>query len=119
LKFKIDENLPAEAAAALRAFGYEADTVGDELLSGAEDHTISERVRSEARILITLDLDFANVRNYPPGEHPGIVVLRVKTQDKENVLAYIKRLAMVLRNRHPVGEFWIVDRDRIRFRLPE
>jgi hypothetical protein len=31
---------------------------------------------------VTLDLDFANIRAYPPGKHAGIVVLRLKHQDK-------------------------------------
>jgi hypothetical protein len=35
LRFKIDQNLPAEYAALLREAGFEADTVDDEGLSGA------------------------------------------------------------------------------------
>jgi len=54
--------------------------------------------------LVTLDLDFANIRAYPPGEHAGIIVLRSKRQDKLTVLAYIRRLAAALSNRNPVGE---------------
>lgn len=41
MKFKIDENLPAEAAEILRDAGFVADTVGDEDLSGADDETIA------------------------------------------------------------------------------
>ena len=37
MKFKIDENLPAELAADLRAAVHEADTVHDEGLTGAAD----------------------------------------------------------------------------------
>jgi len=33
-------------------------------------------------VLMTLDLDFANVQAYPPKSHPGIVVFRSKSQDK-------------------------------------
>ena len=65
---------------------------------------------------MTLDLDFANIRAYPPGEHTGIVVLRVKRQDKPTVLAYVRRLAAALTRRNPAGELWIVDGNRIRFR---
>jgi hypothetical protein len=36
VKFKIDENLPAEAAETLRKSGFVADTVADENLSGSE-----------------------------------------------------------------------------------
>jgi len=43
LKFKVDENLPAEHAALLREAGHEADTVGDQKLSGSDDSTVAER----------------------------------------------------------------------------
>jgi predicted nuclease of predicted toxin-antitoxin system len=82
LKFKTDENLPLEAATTLRGSGFDVETVWDESLSGADDETIANSVRAEARILLTLDLDFANIRAYPPEQHPGIIVLRLKTQDK-------------------------------------
>ena len=116
MKFKIDENLPPEAAGILRNTGFIADTVGEENLSGAEDDTVATTSRSEGRILVTLDLDFANIRAYPPGEHTGIIVLRVKRQDKQTVLAQVRRLAAALTQRNPSGELWIVDGNRIRFR---
>lgn len=116
MKFKTDENLPIEAAAALRESAFDVETVWDENLSGSDDQTIATRVRSEGRILLTLDLDFANIQAYPPGEHPGLIVLRLKTQDKATVIAFVKRIAAALERRSPVGELWIVEQDRIRFR---
>lgn len=65
---------------------------------------------------MTLDLDFANIRAYPPNEHAGIVVLRVKHQDKMTVLIHVRRLMLALARRNPTGELWIVDGNRIRFR---
>ena len=116
MKFKIDENLPAEAAAILKEVGFDAHTVADESLSGAVDETVAGASRAEGRILVTLDLDFANIRAYPPGEHAGIVVLRVKHQDKPTVLVHLRRLTTALASRNPTGELWIVDGNRIRFR---
>jgi len=116
VKFKTDENLPIEAASTLRQYGFDAETVWDESLSGADDRTIANRVREEGRILVTLDLDFANIHAYPPELYSGIIVLRLKGQDKETVVAYVRRVALVLGQRDPKGELWIVQRDRIRFR---
>jgi predicted nuclease of predicted toxin-antitoxin system len=116
VKFKIDENLPAEAAETLHGAGFVADTVEDENLSGADDERIARASRSEGRILVTLDLDFANIRAYPPGVLAGIIVLRVKRQDKPSVLAYVRRLVTALARRNPARELWIVDGNRIRFR---
>ena len=117
MRLKIDENLPRECAAILRGAGFEADTVAEERLTGAEDSAIAVRCRAEGRVLITLDLDFANIRAYPPGEYVGIIVLRSKLQDKPTVLALLQRIALVLANRAPAGELWIVEADRIRFRV--
>jgi predicted nuclease of predicted toxin-antitoxin system len=118
LKLKIDENLPADCAVILRDAGFEADTVFDERLVGADDSVIaSRRPRAEDRILVTLDLDFSNIRAYPPSQHAGIIVLRPKRQDKRIVLMLMGRLILALANRAPTGELWIVEADRIRFRV--
>ena len=117
MKFKIDENLPTECATVLRQAGFWADTVADESLTGADDSVIADRARVEDRVLVTLDLDFGNVQAYPPADQPGIIVLRLKNQDKHNVIALIKRLVLVLATRDPAGELWIVQPDRIRFRV--
>jgi len=116
LKLKIDENLPAECAEILNHGGLHADTVADEGLTGADDSKLAAESRSEGRVLVTLDLDFANIRAYPPAEYAGIIVLRPKRQDKQSVLALVHRFALVLVNRPPAGELWIVEPDRIRFR---
>jgi predicted nuclease of predicted toxin-antitoxin system len=116
LKLKIDENLPAECAGILSHGDLQADTVADEGLTGVDDSALAAASRSEGRILVTLDLDFANIRTYPPAESPGIIVLRPKRQDKQSVIDLVRRFALVLVNRPPAGELWIVEPDRIRFR---
>ena len=116
MKLKIDENLPAECAEILSHGELQADTVADEGLTGADDSALAVKSRSEGRVLVTLDLDFANIRAYPPAEFSGIIVLRPKRQDRQSVLALVYRFRLVLANRPPAGELWIVETDRIRFR---
>ena len=41
MKFKIDENLPAECASLFREAAFEAATVAEEKLSGADDSVLS------------------------------------------------------------------------------
>lgn len=116
MKFKTDENLPAEAAGVLRDAGFDAETVWDEALAGSDDNTVAGRTRSEGRILVTMDLDFANIRAYPPQDYPGLIVLRLRSQDKANVVAVMMRVAIALGIRDPSAELWIVEEDRIRYR---
>jgi predicted nuclease of predicted toxin-antitoxin system len=116
LKFKVDENLPTECSSILRGAVFEADTVSGEKLSGASDSVLSERCRAEDRVLMTLDLDFANVQAYPPKSHPGIVVFRPKSQDKPTLFALLKRLVPVLLKLSPKHQLWIVEPDHSRYR---
>ena len=80
MKFKVDENLPIEIAALLRAANHHAVTVSEERLAGEQDPRIFETCLREGRALVTLDLDFADLRVYPPHRSPGIIVLRVRRQ---------------------------------------
>ena len=116
MKFKVDENLPVEAADLLREAGHEADTVQEEGLSGTEDEVLSERIRLEGRAIITLDLDFSDIRAYPPQDYPGIIILRPSRQDKDAALALIRRFLPLLPVEPLAGCIWIVEPDRIRIR---
>jgi len=116
LKFKVDENLPAEFAAILGGVGFEAATVADEGLSGTADSSLLDRCRAEERVLVTLDLDFANVQAHPVGTHAGIIVFRSKSQDKLTLISLLERIVPMLKSRSPEGQLWIVQADRIRYR---
>jgi len=83
---------------------------------GAGDSVLSERCRAEDRVLMTLDLDFANVQAYPPKSHPGIVLFRSNSQDRPTLVALLKRLVPTLLQLSPKHQLWIVEPDRIRYR---
>jgi len=76
MRFKLDENLPYRAADTFVEAGHDADTVYDEDLAGQPDEVVLAAAVSEGRVLVTLDLDFSDLRAYPIGTHCGIVVLR-------------------------------------------
>ena len=116
MRFKIDENLPVEARDIFLRSGFEATTLGDENLSGTTDFNIAAICQEEQRAIITLDLDFADIRNYPPSNHPGIIVLRLQGQDKHTVLNIIERLILPLQTEPLDNRLWIVDERRIRIR---
>jgi predicted nuclease of predicted toxin-antitoxin system len=116
LKFKIDENLPAEYTSILEGAGFQADTVADENLSGSDDHVLVERCRIDGRIFMTLDLDFANIQAYAPQSLSGIIVFRSKSQDKRTLVMLLERLVPALSKRSPERQLWIVEPDRIRIR---
>ena len=116
MTFKIDENLPKDAAELLRSHGFNAETVREENLAGADDDVIAAVIQRENRVLITLDLDFSDIRTYPPEHYSGIVVLRPKAQDKIGIMALLRRLLKALESNRPDRALWIVEPDRIRYR---
>ncbi len=62
MKFKLDENLPAELLADLQAMKHDADTVIGEGLTGSTDPPILAAAKREGRILFTMDKGIADVR---------------------------------------------------------
>ena len=81
---------------------------------------IAARARLTGAVLLTRDLDFANVRQYPPEDYPGLVVLRLPDDATADVIAgVIERFV-----REPTflaassGRLAIVEPDRVRFRPP-
>lgn len=81
MKFKIDQNIPEEAAELLRSAGHDAMTTREQGLTRASDSEIARVCREEDRAILTFDLDFGDVRTFPPEDHPGLIVLRTKTPD--------------------------------------
>jgi predicted nuclease of predicted toxin-antitoxin system len=116
MRFKIDENLPPEAAVLLRDNGHDADTVLDEALGGSPDPTVAATCKAEQRILVTLDLDFADILQYPPLDYPGIIVLRPARQDRDTVMAIIPRILELLRTEIIAKRLWIMDDTKTRIR---
>ena len=116
LAFKVDENLPDDVARILREAGYDAVTIGTQELSGILDARLAEVILGEGRALVTLDLDFADIRAYPPQRYPSIIVLRVRRQGKSHVGAVMRRLVPVLRVEPLAGRLWVVDETTVRIR---
>jgi predicted nuclease of predicted toxin-antitoxin system len=114
--FKTDENLPIEAADALRRHGFDVATVIEQRLGGSPDSDVIAVCRSEHRALVTLDTDFANIDAYPPADCAGIVVLRLARQDKTHVLGVLGGLVAHLNGIDLAGRLWIVEETRIRER---
>ena len=116
MKFKLDENLPIEAADLLRQAGFDAFTVTEQQLGGAGDPSLFATCQREQRTLLTFDADFADIRSYPPESHAGVIVLRLFRQDIPHLLQALSRLVPLLRTEATLGHLWIVEEHRVRIR---
>jgi predicted nuclease of predicted toxin-antitoxin system len=116
MKFKVDENLPIEAAELLRGAGHDASTVLEELLGGRPDADIASVCQREGRALVTLDMDFADIRTYPPRTFHGLTVLRPRRQDKPHVMDILSRVIALFSRETLDQHLWIVEESGIRVR---
>jgi predicted nuclease of predicted toxin-antitoxin system len=116
MKFKVDENLPIEVAQCLRSAGYDAMTVLEQVMGGETDTNLYRVCQQENRILVTLDLDFSDIRTYPPSESAGIIVLRFSRQDKPYILDNFDRVIQLLEQEIIDRRLWIVDEVQVRIR---
>ena len=65
---------------------------------------------------MTLDIDFSDIRAYPPQEHEGIILLRVGKQSKRHVIAVFKRILPLIDQEPIKNRLWVVEENAIRIR---
>lgn len=116
MRFKLDENLPRDAEALLRNAGHDVQTVLEERLGGNPDPGILDACRGESRVLVTFDLDFSDIRLYPPASHNGVWVLRPRTQSIDNTLVLLKGALVALETESVHGRLWIIEPGQVRIR---
>lgn len=116
MRFKLDENLPRSVRPRLTSRGWDAHDVHEEGLAGALDEEIQAACEREGRILVTLDLDFADTRRYAPERSPGVIVLRPADQSIRACLACLDGAIRALALERIQNSLWIVEPERIRIR---
>jgi predicted nuclease of predicted toxin-antitoxin system len=116
LRLKLDENLPQRAEQALRGLGHDVETALSEGLAGAEDPSLLSACIAEDRILVTLDLDFSDIREYPPGSHRGVWVLRPAQQSFDAVVRLVLAGVKLAAMERTAGQLWVIDERRVRIR---
>jgi predicted nuclease of predicted toxin-antitoxin system len=115
VKVKLDENLGRSSTEILLAAGHDVATVYDQGLASAPDQRVIEICRAEERVLVTLDLDFANTLRYPPADFSGISVIRIPSPATQRHLREaLQTLVTALNSRAIQGKLWIVQPTLIR-----
>ncbi len=77
-KFLLDADMPRSSAEAIRAIGYDVRDVRDLGMRYAEDKAIIEYAQKSGRIVVTRDLDFGSILQYP--NHLGAIILRLPSE---------------------------------------
>src|SRR5262249_47546937 len=120
MRFLVDANVPRSALALLQKFGHIAEYVRDIGLGASADAQVALHAQQTKAALLTRDLDFADLRTYPPSSYEGIVVLRLPddavAEQIVNVLErFLKQANLV---KQLPGHLVILEPARVRFRPP-
>ncbi|MCP4006904.1 MAG: hypothetical protein GY725_22215 [bacterium] len=114
LKFKLDENADPRWREPLVEAGHDVSTAAEESLAGAGDHDLAAACRAEGRCLVTLDVDFAQILDFPPSEYAGLVVLRHPRPTLSGMRDLVRQLAIAVETESPTGMLWILEPGRLR-----
>lgn len=92
MRIKLDENLPVSLADLLAQAGHNVDTSPQENLTGAEDSEVWRAAQAAERFLITQDLDFSDIRRFPPGTHFGLLLIRLDHPSRSELLEKMRQI---------------------------
>ncbi|MDQ3679897.1 MAG: DUF5615 family PIN-like protein [Actinomycetota bacterium] len=115
MRVKLDENLGRRTIDVFEAAGHDVTTVVDQSLAGTTDADLFAICVAERRVLVTLDLDFANPLRFDPATSPGVAVLRVPDlPGRSHLLRAATVLCEALDRADVAGRLWVVDQARVR-----
>ena len=115
MKFKLDENLGDSIKSLFLHEGFDAKTVYDENIQGANDNDLFRICQDEERCLVTLDLDFSNIINFPPYQSFGIIVLRPSKETNLRVLKLLTHNCLFfLKGNEAAKNLFIIEETRVR-----
>lgn len=116
MKFLADECVYCVTVKALRNWGHDVLTVQEVGLIGHENGDILTYAVGTGRILITNDIHFSNIIVYPPTQHLGIIVLKIRPRILDRVHAVLFRFLDTIDQEGMKGTLVIIDRNKYRVR---
>ncbi|MFQ6059237.1 MAG: DUF5615 family PIN-like protein [Anaerolineae bacterium] len=105
-----------EAQAVLRSWHHTVETAQDAGLLGQDDSVLLAHAVQQGQILITNDLDFGDIRHYPPLHHCGVIVLRIRPKSADRVHTVLRRFLATTTQQEMRRALVIVDAVKYRVR---
>lgn len=87
MKLLLDENVPPLLIEKVKGHYPESADIYDIRYGGKSDIEIYDYLRDHDYVLLTFDLDFSDIRKFPPELVEGIIVLRFKNKRIQDIMA--------------------------------
>ena len=116
MKFLLDMGISVRSAQRLRALGYDAQHLSELGLNRLDDAEILLRAREQGRVLLTHDLDFADLMASGGATLPTVVIFRLADMRPANVDRHLDSLLEGHASRIEAGAIFSVDDGRVRAR---
>lgn len=116
MKFIIDMPLSPELGQWLNSKGHDAIHASKVGLDRASDEVILEKGRTEKRIVITADLDYARILALTGAAEPGLVLFRGGNYNDRQAIDRLDRALEVIPENDFENSMIVIDKSRIRRR---
>jgi predicted nuclease of predicted toxin-antitoxin system len=116
MRIKLDECVDARLVWLIKRSGHEVSTVREPNMLGTSYQALYEHCITASWVLVTLDKNFSNTLHYPPGETPGLVILRAPNYLFSTMRIVVETFLTALgKSELPLkGRLWIVEPGRVR-----
>jgi len=116
VKFLADMGISPDTVTWLQSQGYDAVHLHEQGLDRLSDAEILEKARNEGRIVLTHDLDFAQLLALSKATSPSVIVLRLADMRPDSVNYYLERVLQQAQSDLVRGAIISVREDQIRVR---
>jgi predicted nuclease of predicted toxin-antitoxin system len=114
--FLLDQNIRADTLEFLRTLGLDVTSTRELGLQQASDDEIAKVARDIDAVIVTFNMDFADIRFYPLGAHAGVSRLRIEPQTIEVVHPILENLFTTIPGEQFQGALTTGTKDKIRIR---
>lgn len=119
MRIKLDENLPARLGTILASLHHDVHNLAEENLNGASDRDVWAAAQQDARFFITQDLDFSDRRRFAPGTHHGILLVRMRSPDRQSLIRRAREVFEYEDVGSWAGCFVVVTNNKVRVVRPQ
>ena len=112
----VDHCVPRKFLREIQLWSYHASAVSQHIAPDSSDTDVIALAQQLDAVLLTVDLDFANIFDYPPENYAGIIVMRYEVQDEATLMATLRQALTDLYRDDLRGTLLIVEPKRYRVR---